>query len=151
MNTEKTDQLSGDTNPYHGYTLLEGDLVVSGFSAVTGGYQASAEYEIYLKDKNLSTTDFDIPIVDAVHIINYGSGVYQYRQAPYIYLAPATGIVSNQATVLITKQLITGNTYQAILSLTYFTSSISSGDRDSAFYTQYFKFKLRSDSWPGGI
>lgn len=140
---QSSDKLSIDPNPRATNVFSEGSLTFSGFAATTGGYYASARIDLSSGDKGTA----NVPVIDFLHYVDYGSGVFQYRQGPYIILDPSTGVVSNQLSMIITNQLVTGTTYEVFATVTYFTSSISSGVKDSAYWTQYGYYKIYTNSW----
>lgn len=141
---QASDKLTISTNPKQVNVYQEGTIALTGFGAITGGYVASATLTITQGDKGTA----NIPMIDMVHVIDYGSGVYNYRKGPYTYFSNySTGAVERHLQFRISNQLVSGNTYETVILVTYFTDSISSGTRDSAYYTNYVQYKLFTASY----
>lgn len=137
---QSTDKLITDTSPLTPRVLKTGSITVSGFAAVTGGYAASGSVQLSVGDLD----DALVPIVDVTHYVVDGGGVWEHRKAPYTITA-GTAITRN-AYVTVYNQLVSGSTYEIRLYVNYFSSSISSSDKDSAYYSQTFYYTIYSTS-----
>lgn len=137
---QSTDKLISDTNPLTPRVLKTGSITVSGFAAVTGGYAASGSVQLSLGDLD----DALVPIVDVTHYVVDGGGIWEHRKAPYL-ITSGTSITRN-AYVTVYNQLVSGSTYEIRLYVNYFSSSISSSDKDSAYYSQTFYYTIYSTS-----
>lgn len=137
---QSTDKLMTDTSPLTPRVLKTGSITVSGFAAVTGGYAASGS--VQLSVGNLD--DALVPIVDVTHYVVDGGGIWEHRKAPYTITA-GTAITRN-AYVTVYNQLVSGDTYEIRLYVNYFSSSISSSDKDSAYYSQTFYYTIYTTS-----
>lgn len=139
----KSDPLSISPNPKETNVLAEGTLTFTDFVTVSAGYVSYETITLSTGDKGTA----NIPVFDYVHYINYGGGVYLYRPGPYVNLDWSTGAVSSQLSCTIYNQIVSGNTYEVTLNFFYFVNNNSSGNKDSAYYTQYGYYKVYSNSW----
>lgn len=139
---KSTDKLITDTNPLTPRVVRTGStsIAAAGFSAVTGGYSGYASILLSTGDKDTAL----IPIVDVTHYIQDGGGIYENREAPYT--ATVGTAITRNCYVNVVNQLVSGNTYEVYLNIYYFSSSISSSDRDGAYYTQTFYYTIYSTS-----
>lgn len=137
---QSTNKLFDNTNPDLGGVIARGTFTVSGFTAQATGYVASASVEL----KELNTEVYPHAI-DVYHQVDYGGGVTGWRKCSYDTITTG-GAVKVSVNVEILSTVVGGSPNPSIFTLqtTYYSLNNSSGQRDSAFYSQVFYYIVRT-------
>lgn len=145
-----TDRRSGDTTPETPRLLIEGIATIDSFSAVTGGYEGFDSIDItQVNDIGNTNKNYPSPAtykIEAYHYYADGTEFDYFRPLPYIEFSNySTGAVARRITAsIINQHTLIPELYLSTIEFAYFTDSISSGVKDSAFYNQYIAYKVFS-------
>ncbi len=146
---QSTNKKSEDTKPERRRLIHSGTMSVGNFASYDGGYWASNSIDItnfnQVKSvwEEIGPCTFD---VEVMHTIQESGEFSYFRKVPYYRRfdpAGGGGTKTNWCYTEITNQTSIGVFYST-LRIDYYTGALEFGDKSSAYWTQYFHYKIWS-------
>jgi hypothetical protein len=143
-----TNRKSIDTNPNTPRLIHEDTVTMSGFTSFDGGFIAQAAIDITNFNQVKDVWQQIGPVslkAEVMHVVPDGGEFTWFNIAPFYKRYDNSGLKTRWCTVDILNQTNTGDdTFVSQLLIDYYTTSNSSGDKFSSFYTQEFRYKIWS-------
>lgn len=143
-----TDRRSTDTNPNTPRLIYEDTVTMSGFTSFDSGYTAQSAIDItqYNQVKDVWNAVGPVSLkVEVMHVVPDGNEFTWFNIAPFYKRYESSGVKTRWCTVDILNQTDSGgNIFVSQLLIDYYTTSNSSADKFSSYYTQQFRYKIWS-------